>query len=80
VALAAENRTFFLFQMATLAITMKRLPQTRLLAFILDGVTLRARLALGGFVRYQLALIVIDMMADIALLDSGSLIVFIVPE
>ena len=80
MTLAAHKRAFFLPAMAVLAIEMKSLHQSGPFPGRLEVMAIRATLIFRRFILQQVAVLIIDMMAQIAVLDLCQFIVFIMLE
>ena len=80
MTLPAHCRALLLFLVTSFAVGVKGLHQGRLVAGSLQLMAIRASLVFGGFIFHQTAVIVINMMADVAFINLGEFIVIIMPK
>jgi hypothetical protein len=80
MTLGAHDGPFLLLQMAVFAVEMVRLDQFGFAALVLIAVTLGTGLILRGFILYNIAVLIIQMVALGAVVQSSGFIVFIMGE
>ncbi len=80
MTLPAHGGPFVLLLMTAFAVGVKSLHQRRLFTRCLQRVAIRATLVFGGFIFHQLAVFIINMVADAAFFYLGELVVCVMPE
>ena len=80
MTLPAHGGPFVVLFVTAFAVGVKSLHQGRLFTRCLQLVAVRAPLVFGGFIFHQSAIIIINMVANIALFDLGEFIVRVMPK